>query len=242
MQAQESTTVFLLKVWPWIETNKNRLIGGAVAVVVIVFVVWFFIWKGQQQEIEAGQALTQVVVTPGGPTAEAYLKVAADYPSTLAGQRAQLDAATQLFIAGRYPEAQAQFQKFLNDHPDSEFFGEAALGVAASLDAQNKTDLAATAYQTVLRGTSDSGSINAAKFALGGIEAAEGHLNEAMTYYEDVARANPGVSIGAEAGMRLMELRNQMPAPSSPAVPTSPTPAIRPAAASAAPFPLSTKP
>src|ERR1017187_5796324 len=28
MQAQDATTVFLLKLWPWVEANKNRLIPG----------------------------------------------------------------------------------------------------------------------------------------------------------------------------------------------------------------------
>jgi predicted negative regulator of RcsB-dependent stress response len=242
MEAQESTTVFLLKVWPWVETNRNRLIGGAVAIVIVVFVVWFFVWKGEQREIDAGQALSQAVMAPGGPTADVYLKVATDHPDTAAGQRALLDAATELFTDGRYTESQAQFQKFLDSYPDSEFFGEAALGVAVSLDAQNKPDLAADAYQRVLRGTSDTASINAAKFGLAGIDAAQGHLDEALVYYQDVARGNPGISIGAEAGLRALELRNQMPAPASPAVPAAPAPATPPAASQSAPFPLTTKP
>ena len=237
MQAQDTTTFFVLKVWPWIETNRNRLIGGAAVLVVAAFVVWFFIWEGQQKEIEAGQALTQVVVTPGGPAAAAYLKVASQYPNTSAGRRAQLDGATALFTAGQYSDAETQYRKFLEDHPDSEFSGEAALGIAVSLEAQNKPDLAASAYQRVLQGTSDPMSVSMAKFGLAGIDAAQGHLNEALMYYEDVAHGNSGTSIGAEAGLRSLEVRKLMPAPSSPAAP-----AAMPPASTGIPLKLSNKP
>ena len=55
----------------------------------------------------------------------------------------------------KYADAQTQFQKFLDAHPDSFFAAQAALGVAASLDAQGKTDLAAGAYQRVISIASD---------------------------------------------------------------------------------------
>ena len=75
--------------------------------------------------------------------ADLYLKIAADYQGTSAGQRALLQGAAMLFAAGRYADAQTQFQKFLDAYPDSFFAAQAALGVATSLDAQGKTDLAA---------------------------------------------------------------------------------------------------
>jgi len=230
MQAQDATTVFLLKLWPWVEANKNRLIAGAAIVVIAIFLIWFIAWQREQKEIAAGQALTQLAVTSGGQTAEACLKIAAEHPSTLAGQRALLQGAAALFAAAKYADAQAQFQKYLDAHPDSEFSGQAALGVAASLDAQGKTDLALGAYQRVVHSTSDAAVVNAAKFALARIDEAQGHFNDALAYYEDVARANPGGSLGAQAGMRLMELRNKIPATA---------PANPPATAPAAPFKLS---
>ena len=230
MQAQDATTVYLLKLWPWVEANKNRLIGGAVIVVVAVFLIWFIAWQREEKETAAGQALTQLAVTPDGQTADDYLKIATEYPDTMAGQRALLQAAAALFVEGKYTDARTQFQKYLDAHPDNEFSGQASLGVAASFDAQGKTGLAADAYQRIVNSASDPAVINAAKFALARIDDAQGHYNEALMYYEDVARSNPNGSLGAEAGLRLMELQSR----------ATPTPqANPPAAAPVAPFKLS---
>ena len=70
--------------------------------------------------------------------ADAYLKIAGEYPGTLGGRRAWLQGAAALFAAGRFADAQAQFQKFLDAHPDGDFSASAALGVAASLEGTGK--------------------------------------------------------------------------------------------------------
>jgi predicted negative regulator of RcsB-dependent stress response len=221
MQAQDSTTLFLFKLWPWVEANKNRLIAGAAIAVIAIFIIWFVACQRESKEIAAGQALTQVALSSGGPSAGAYLKIAEQHPGTVAGQRALLQGAAALFDAGKFTDAQAQFQKFLDAYSDSEFSGQAALGVAASLDAQGKTDLAVGAYQRVISSSSDATVASAAKFGLARIEESQGRPNDALVLYQDVARANPGGSLGSEATMRLMELRSKLPAA---------TPAMTPAA------------
>jgi predicted negative regulator of RcsB-dependent stress response len=220
MQAQDSTTLFLLKLWPWVETNKNRLIAGAAIAVLAIFVIWFVACQRESKEIAAGQALAQAALSGGGQTADIYLKVAAQYSGTIAGERAQLQGAAAFFDAGRYADAQAQFQKFLDAHPDSEFSGQAALGVAASIDAQGKTDLAVGSYQRVISISSDAVVVGAAKFGLARIEESQGRLNEALVLYQDVAKTDPNGSLSSEAAMRLMELRSKLPAPTP-----APTPA-----------------
>jgi predicted negative regulator of RcsB-dependent stress response len=235
MQAQDTTTLFFLKLWPWVEANKNRIIGGTAIAVIAVFLISFIVWRGGQKEMAAGQAVTQVAFSGGAASADAYLKVAAEYPGTMAGQRAWLQGAAALFDAGKYAEAQAQFQKFLDAHPRGEFSGQAALGVAASLDAQGKTDLAAAAYQRVTGNYTDAGVLNAAKFRLARIDESQGKFNDALALYQDVAIADPGGSLGSEAGMRLMDLKAKAPAPApTPAVaaPAASTPAVAAPAAS----------
>jgi predicted negative regulator of RcsB-dependent stress response len=222
MQAQDTTTLFLLKLWPWVEANKNRLIAGGAIAVLAIFVYSFFSWQGKQKEIAAGQALSQVLLASGGPTAAAYLKIAEQHPGTIAGQRARLQGAAALFDSGKFADAQTQFQKFLDAHPDSEFSGQAALGVAASLDAQGKTDLAVGAYQRVISSSTDVTVVNTAKFGLGRIDESQGKLNDAMVFYQDVVRAIPGGLLGSEATMRLMELRSKLPAPAPATNPAAP--------------------
>ena len=212
MQAQDATTLFLLKLWPWVEANKNRLIGGAVIAVIAIFIIWFVACQRDSKEIAAGQAMTQVLLSSSGSSADAYLQIAQQHPGTAAGRRAQLQGAAALFDAGKFADAQTQFQKFLDANPDSEFSGQAALGVAASLDAQDKTDLAVGAYQRAISSSSDAMVVSAAKFGMARIEESQGRLNDALVLYQGVASANPGGSLGSEATMRLMDLRNKLPA------------------------------
>ncbi len=223
MQAQDATTLFLLKLWPWVEANKNRLIAGAAFAAIAIFIIWFVACQRESKEIAAGQALTQVVLSSGAPAAEAYLKIATQDPGTAAGQRALLQGAAALFGAGKFADAQAQFQKYLDAHRDSEFSGQAALGVAASLDAQGKTDLAVSAYQRVINSAYDAPLVSAAKFGLARIDESQGRLNDALVLYQDVASANPSTSLGSEAAMRLMELRSKLPVATPAKIPAAPT-------------------
>ena len=218
MQAQDATTLFLLKFWPWVEANKNRLIGGATVAILASFAIWWVVCQREAKAIAAGQAVTQATLS-GGASADAYLKIASQYPGTIAGQRAMLQGAAALFAAGRFPEAQAEFQKFLEAHPDSEFSDQAMLGVATSLDAQGKTDLAVGAYHRVISNGSDPAVVCAAKYDLARIEESQGKLNDAFVLYQDVVSAAPGSSLGSEATMRLIELRGRLPAAAPSAVP-----------------------
>jgi predicted negative regulator of RcsB-dependent stress response len=224
MQAQDATAVYLFKLWPWIEANKKRIVIGGAIIIALALVLSFVSWQAGKKEQLAGEALTlALVTTEPGQLSDAFLKIAADHPSTLAGQRAVLQAAAALFQSGRYADAQAQFQSFLDAHPDSQFSGQAALGVAASLDAQGKTDLAVGAYQRAISDLNDVEGTGIAKLAVARIYETQGKVNEALGLYGDVVRASPGSAIGSEASMRAMELKSKATAtPSSAAAQPGP--------------------
>jgi len=229
MQAQEATTEYLFKLLPWFEANLKRIAYGAALVLIVVFVYSFYSYRQGQLEITAGQALTQVLVSnTGSGLAGACQKIAADYAGTAVGQRALLTGATTLFALGKYPEAQAQFEKFLGAYSDNFFTPQAELGVAACLDAQGKTDLAFTAYQKAAGQGADPSVVATAKFALARIDEAQGKAADAAKIYNDLARSFPNSPIGSEAGQRAMELRIKSPAAT-----------VAPAPAAAAPFNLS---
>jgi predicted negative regulator of RcsB-dependent stress response len=223
MQASDATTIYLFKLWPWIETNKNKLIVGAGIIAVAICVVYFLSSQREQKEIDAGKALTQTMVSSGAIQPDVYLKIADEYPGTLAAQRALLQGATAFFAAGRFADAQAQFQKFLDTYPDNAFAAQATLGVAASLEAQGKLDLAAAAYQRTVN-TADTMTIGVAKFAIARIDEQQGKSTEALNFYTDVARANPEGTLGSEAALRVMELKSKLPIAPAPASQTSPAP------------------
>jgi len=223
MPAQDDANIFLLKLWPQIEANKNRIVAGAVIAAIAIAAIWIFNQQRGQKEITAGEALTKLTLSQTAQP-EAFLKIATDYSGTAAGQRALLQGATAFFVAGKYADAQTQFQKYLTDHPDGEFAGQAALGVAASLEAQGKTDDAATAFQRAMN-SSEPAIASAAKLGLAKILEAQGKYDIAQNDFEEVARANQNNSIGNDAMWHYMQLKNKMPVSKSVAAPAT-APAI----------------
>jgi predicted negative regulator of RcsB-dependent stress response len=237
MQAQDAATAYFFKLWEWLENNIRTVIIGAGVVAIVIALVSYYFWRQGQMEVIAGQELTQLLVsTPpnsdAGQLANAYFKIAADYPDTQSGKRALVLAAVTLFESSKYAEAQTQFQKYLDANPASTFSATAALGVAASLEAQGKTDAAANAYQQVISSYSDPNAVAAAQFALAKMNEQQGKLVQAENLYQEVAHHNPNTSLGSEAAFQAFQVRSK----------ASATMSTNASATSVAPFSLSTKP
>jgi TolA-binding protein len=217
MQAQADPTELMFKLWPWLEANKTKLIGTATVAVAVVAIYSFVSWRHQENEITAGQALTQLLVTPANSAtpeqmADSFAKLAADYSGTAAAQRAQLQAAADWFTAGRYADAATQFQKALDATPAGPLAATAALGLASSLEAQGKLDEAAAAYRNVTGRYADSAAVAPAKFALGRIAEQQGKFTEASAYYQELAHNNNAGSLASEAALRALEIKSKIPA------------------------------
>jgi len=222
------------RAWTWFQENQKQIIWGTVAVVVIGFGVSFYQWKKHDTEKSASAALSVVEaqrILLGGnrnESAEAYLKVANEHAGTKAAARALLLAGGAYFVQGSYTEAQAQFQKFLTQYPDSQLRSQASLGVATCLDALGKSDEAAVAYKSVVDRHAGEPVQAPAKFALARIYESQGKLDQAQRLYEELTR-EAGGSMANEAGLKAGELRAKLPAPApltaSPSVPSLiPTP------------------
>lgn len=227
MESDVTQSAFFYKLLAWAETRKKQLLGGLVAIVVIGLGIAFLITHQSQQQTDASNALSKMVVRnlPGPPaTPEALLAVAGRYPGTDAGQRAALLAASDLYTQGKYDEARAQFQRFLEEHADSPFTGEAALGVAASLDAQGKAEDAINAYRNVENRFQNWGVVPQAKLALARLLQGQGKLQDAKAELQDVLHTYPG-QMNAEAARQFEDLLaahpELMPAPAPATVPPS---------------------
>jgi len=211
MQSQEAaSSEFTLKAWAWLEANIKRIVVATGILAILVFGFSFFSYQKQQKQVLAGQALTDATMslTPNSTPAQivdAYLNFAAAHPGTLAGKRATLQAATALFIGGKYPEAQAQFQKYLDAYPFDALTGQALIGLASSLEAQNNLPSAILAYQKAIS-SSDETSAVCAKFSLARIYESQGKSDEARNLYTDILRTNPNSSLANDASLRLMQL------------------------------------
>ncbi len=223
------------KLWAWFEANKKtvlRLTGVAILVGVIVY---FVLLKQEEKATAASDSLSSVLVgqltgTGARPetveSAEAFLKVAGAYPKSTAASRALVLAGASFFAAGKYSEAQAQYEKLIREFPDSPLRPQALLGIAASLDAQGKSDQALAAYKDLIARQPSASVISQAKFSLACLYEAQQKLELARDLFAEVERDDRMGSLGVESGMRLEDLLAKNPK----LVPTPPAP-IKPAAA-----------
>jgi TolA-binding protein len=124
----------------------------------------------------------------------------------------------------------------LSANPSGSLSAIALLGVAASRDAQDKADLAASAYQQVISQFPLSPGVTEAQFALGCIAERQNKLAEAKGFFDSVVRSTMGGSLAQEASVRASELQARLAAsarkPAAPAQPLSqpvsvvPTPVV----------------
>jgi tetratricopeptide (TPR) repeat protein len=205
------------RLWVWFDTYRKQL--GLVAAVVAAagLIIWFILWRQEQKQIDAGIALSQVAAGQldgsGARTvsADAYLKVAREYPSSMTGARALLLAGGAYFTDGKYAEAQTQFERFVREYQGNPFMGEALLGIAACLDAQGKSEQALNAYKDLVTRHPNESFVPQAKFALARLYEAQNKPELARDLYQDIERSAPFTSVGNEAGMRLEELLAKYP-------------------------------
>lgn len=215
MESKDTAAIFLLKVWPQIEANKNKIIAGAAIVVVVGAIFSFIVWHRQQNQIAAADALTENLVTQSPDSnpaqiASAYLEIAEDYPGTPAGARSMLEGAATLFTEGKYTDAQAFFQQYLDAHPDDEFSGDAALGVAKCLEAEGKVNEAQGAYQRVMNDFPDSSAVVPATFALALLNVQGRNYADAFRLFQEVAQEAPNSPLGNEAEQYAYQLESKL--------------------------------
>lgn len=174
----------------WLDANWKKVLIGAIGVVVIVAAIAFYNWKQRQSEMEANKALLSVSGVAATGTndvnPEELAKVAQQHPNTSAAGRAQLLAAGAAFEKGDYAKAQTQFEATVNSGSSAELKAQAAFGVAASLEAQQKYDEAIKRYEEVARQYPNENVAPQAKLALGRIYEAQNKPEEALKVYSEV--------------------------------------------------------
>jgi len=204
MDADIASTGQLYSLLGWIDKNRKQLISTAVILVVAGVVIGFVVWRAEQRQIQAGEALSAVALESGSaaPKADALMKVADDFAGTEAGGRALLTAAGQQFTDGKIADAQASFEKFVAEYADNSLVSQAKLGIAVCLEAQNKTAEATTAYKEVVDRYPGQNTAIPAKFYLAGLYETGGKLEMARDLYMDLAQDSRS-TFGTEAIARL---------------------------------------
>ena len=220
----------------WAHTNRKPLISIVVGLVVIGAIIGGWIGYKNHRELAGSEALSNIRPQPdaqgrpGTGSAEDYLKVAENYAGTTGGARALMLAGGVLFDAGKYAEAQAQFDRFLREYPEYPVANEALLGVASSLEAQGKTNDAIARYEDLLNHHSADATAPQAKAALAQLYLAQNKPEPALKLYEELVRSPDNNSWSVEARIQGEELLDKYPnlkkpAPTSPALlPMAPKP------------------
>lgn len=234
----------------WFHKNQKRVIIAAVVLFGIGAIVAIVIWHGDKVESDANDTLMAMPSTFGGPsyphpTASALQNVAKEYPGTPAGEQAEILAASVLFTDGKYADAQAAFEKFTTDHPNSPLAAQASLGVAASLEGAGKATEAVNKYKDIIsRYPADPYITNPAKLTLARLSEQQNKPDEALKYYDELARIqtqyDPWASEARERREVLLAKHPELNKPA--AVPTGAPSAVQPGQPSAQPKPLQLPP
>ncbi len=199
------------RLFAWFETHRKETLWGVIVLAVAGFWTGFFLWHKDARESDANQALARITSRAFSDpdqtdSPQALLKVAAEFPHTDAGGRAQLLAAASSFSGRKYPEARAQFEKYLREYRDSPLSGQALFGVAVCLDAQGKTAEAVSAYSDIIQHHPAENIVPQAKSALGRLYEKQGKWEQARDVYVELSRNGSYGSISSEAAMHLDEL------------------------------------
>ncbi|MEO6182606.1 MAG: tetratricopeptide repeat protein [Verrucomicrobiota bacterium] len=208
----------------WLYLNRVRVGVIAAIVAVILAGTAIFTWKKTQDEVKANAELFALPPLVGASAkatparAEDFQKVAQNFPDTRAAERAELLAAGILFTDGKYAEAQKGFSKFLEQRDQSPLQAQAAVGLAASLEAQGKATEAIAKYQEVLSKYPGQNIISPTKLTLARLLEGQNKPEEALKLYADLTRSNnPYDPWSAEAGERrellFQKYPNLKPAP-----------------------------
>jgi len=200
----------MIELLAWVEVNKKMVLIGAAVVAVAIAAYSIYQWHRNEAEAEAAAALykiqTSASKTEKPPGAQAFIQVATTHPGTSAGALSLLLGAEGLFRENQFPEAKTQFENFLRTYPDHPLAPTAAFGIAACLDAINKTNETLTAYQDVVSRYPGSAVGPQAKLGLARLYETTGDLAQALRTYDELARPTASSAWGAEASARREQL------------------------------------
>jgi len=239
---EKDPTVALYDFYGWLHTNRKQVLAGTVVVALIAAIVGFVMWSNSQKEASADEALLATPSLLGGAppgdaaATAALLNISQSYPGTSAGATAQLLAARELFLGGKYPEAQQEFEKFIAAHPGHSLVPQASFCIAACLEAQGKIPDAMQQYKKInTQYASSPNIVLPVKLTLGRLSEADNKPDQAVNYYKElVTIQDPNDPWVVEASERLRlliskhpELNPFPPAPSA----AAPSPVLTPSEA-----------
>jgi TolA-binding protein len=192
------------------EKHKAQIIGGAVALVAAIVVVfsWYFITASRESAAESAFAAAKAPAD--------YRAVIDKYPSLpVAGDAAML-LGKSLRDEKKYDEANGVLNQFVKAQPKHPFAPLARVAVAQNLALAGKIDEATKALEAVAQSDPASFAAPVALLIAAETEAAQGQREAAVRIYRELQRTFP-TSVAARVAAPTAEALTVLVSPTAPA-------------------------
>jgi len=215
MQPESTEIPLNYKLLAWFDAHQKQAITGAIVAVVLGVIVSFVFYMQGQKSGEASTEFSKLMFQQTA-TPESFLQLATKYTGTGGGANALLQGAQSLFAAGKYPEAQAQFEQFRSAYRKNPLAGTASMGIAACLDAQGKADEALAIYEELIARHPTDMIFVQSQFAAARLYESKKQFDKAIQLYQAVGSEDRQGRMGEDAAVRAHELSVLHPAPVAP--------------------------
>lgn len=189
--------------------NQKVVLGGAATVAAIVLGYWFWTASAERRSDRAEQAYASAErsVYSGNPQlAKTDLEALVNrYGNTNAGVRGSILLAKQHFQAAKPADAVPVLKKAVDQGAAKPFRTSLYALLGAALEAQNKFDSAATAYQSAADATTLTSEKEVQQAAAARVLAAAGKKDAALALWRAIA-ARETSPLAGEAKLRIAEL------------------------------------
>jgi len=193
------------------EQHKGKIIGGAVAVVVIVAAVFGWMIVAHSQRVAAETAY-------GAAKTEAdYRALIEKYPSSLLAGNASLLLADLLRGEKKYDEANQVLDQFVKRQPEHPFAPLAKVAAAMNSALAGKTDEAESQLESVALTDSKSFAAPFAMLMEAELKTAQRKREEALKTYNELVQTFPSSIATRAAGPAMQSLESLLPPAPTPA-------------------------
>ena len=199
---------WIMQAVEYVKERASLFVGGAVAVIVVILAVNYFIESKETDRLNAAALLGDVLmVEQGGEPAEAIRlaeELVASYAGTPAAAQGTILLANLHYAQGRHAEARSYYQSYLDNYEPVDVLAYAAQsGLGACLEAEGQFLAAAQHYEAYA--AQQAGTI---REAMARMEAARiyglaGESDKQQALLEEVSRTFAQYPIAAQARAAL---------------------------------------
>jgi len=208
---EDTLVTFYAKALKWVEDYRMMLIGGAVAMIVILLGAFFWYQSSGDAEKNASVELakaTRVYESADIQNAIPLLSnLVKNYGRTTSGKLGRFYLANAFYQNKDYDNAMANYEKLVSGlSGDEHFLAAAQGGVAACLEQKGQQAAAAAAYEKAAERYDESILAPQFLFKAGRCYALAGQKAKAKAMYESVVTKYPKAPEKEEAQMQLAML------------------------------------